>query len=249
MRSTRGWFGGGLLVASLAVLTGVGLSGCALTPGPSSAAGAAPTYAAPVPTGKSKPQAVTGLGTRSDPIRLAVVGDSLTAGGARELSWGLTKNTWVSYAKGDGIDFVGGWAKGGTPVEVQAAHVRPISNVDVLVLMSGTNDVRLGESFAQAESSYAEIIATVHPKHVIIGDIPPYDLKPAAAARYAAQLKDWALAAGYDFYDPWQFARDGQRYVAGVSNDGVHPTTSGYKIVGEEYRDEIFSVVATPAAS
>ncbi|GAA4670010.1 SGNH/GDSL hydrolase family protein [Frondihabitans cladoniiphilus] len=245
MRSLRGCLIGGVLAASLVVLTA-----CSITPGPNSAAGAAPTSPTPFPTvtATSSPSD-SALGTKSDPIRLAIVGDSLTAGGRRELSSGLTPNTWVTYARGNGIDFVGGWAKGGTSAQVQAAHVTPIPDVDVLVLMSGTNDVRLGFTFDQAEPSYDKIISIVKPKHVIIGDIPPYDLKPTAAEKYAVQLKAYAQKKGYDFYDPWQFARDGDRYVAGVSNDGIHPTTSGYKTIGKNYRDEILRVIAKPVQS
>jgi lysophospholipase L1-like esterase len=115
----------------------------------------------------------------------------------------------------------------------------------VLVLMAGTNDVRLHYTFAQAAPYYDAVVKTIDPKHVIIGAIPPYDPNPKAAAVYGQQLKEYALAKGWDYTDPWGFARDGKVYAGGISNDGIHPTTSGYRIVGHEYRDAILRVVST----
>lgn len=231
---------GGLLAASLAVLTG-----CSSAPRSEPEAGARTAIAAP--TASSAP-AGGALGTTADPVRVAVVGDSLTAGGGRELSWGLTADTWITYAKGNGIEYVGGWAKGGTTVQTQAAAVRPIADVDVLVLMAGTNDVRHHLSFAQSASSYDSIVATIHPKHVIIGAIPPYDRNPQGAAVYEKQLRAYVATKDWDFVDPWAFARDGLRYRAGVSLDGIHPTTAGYQRLGENYRAAILRVVSTPVA-
>ena len=187
-------------------------------------------------------------GTAADPVRVAVVGDSLTAGGGRELSWGLTPDTWIGYAQGNGIDYVGGWAKGGTTVQVQAENVTPVSDVDVLVLMAGTNDVRLHLSFRSAAASYDSIVRTIHPRHVIIGAIPPYDRNPKAAALYERQLRAYVRTRDWDFVDPWSFARDGLVYRAGTSKDGVHPTTAGYRRLGENYRAAILRVASTPQA-
>ncbi|WP_344796578.1 SGNH/GDSL hydrolase family protein [Frondihabitans peucedani] len=230
---------GGLLAASLAVV-----AGCSAAPR-SEPEAVADTHVA-VPTEQAAPQGA--LGTPADPVRVAVVGDSLTAGGGRMLSWGLTPDTWISYAKGDGVDYVGGWAKGGTTVQEQAAHVRPISDVDVLVLMAGTNDVRLHIGFAEAAASYDSIVSTIHAKHVIVGAIPPYDRDPRAAAVYEQQLRRYVATKGWDFVDPWGFARDGLRYRAGISVDGIHPVTAGYQRLGENYRAAILRVVSTPVA-
>lgn len=189
------------------------------------------------------------LGTTENPVRVAIVGDSLTAGGGRTIpEMGLDQNTWMTYAEGDGVNWVGGWAKGGTTVQIMADNVTPVRDVDTLVLMAGTNDVRLGFTFDQARSSYERIVAILKPEHVIIGAIPPYNRAPDRAADYERQLKGFALAEGWTFFDPWRFARDGKVYQAGISNDGIHPTTAGYRIVGREYRDAILQSVATPVA-
>ncbi|MCU1528524.1 MAG: hypothetical protein JWP75_2287 [Frondihabitans sp.] len=238
MRSLPRGLIGAVLAAALIALTG-----CASTPQSVPEAGGSGVTSVPSPTSTAD----STLGTPQNPVRVAIVGDSLTAGGARTIpAMGLDQNTWMTYAQGDGIAWVGGWAKGGTTVQVMAQNVRPIAHVDVLVLMAGTNDVRLHYTFAQAAPYYDSIVRTIDPKRVIIGAIPPYDRRPKAAAAYGQRLKEYALSRGWEYTDPWRFARDGRVYVAGVSNDGVHPTTRGYRIVGHEYRDAILRAVATP---
>ncbi|MBF4601419.1 SGNH/GDSL hydrolase family protein [Frigoribacterium sp. VKM Ac-1396] len=182
-------------------------------------------------------------------VRVAVVGDSLTAGGGRLLSDGLTADTWMTYAQGDGVDYVGGYAKGGSTVQEQAAAVRPVADVDVLVLMSGTNDVRLGLSFAESAASYDAIVDTIRPKHVVVAAIPPYDRDPAAAARYEAELERHVVDEGWTFTDPWGFARAGELYAPGTSLDGIHPTTAGYETIGHELRDVVLDVAGSRAGA
>ena len=189
------------------------------------------------------------VASASGGVRVAVVGDSLTAGGGRLLSDGLTADTWMTYAQGDGVDYVGGYAKGGSTVQEQAAAVRPVADVDVLVLMSGTNDVRLGLGFAESAASYDAIVDTIRPKHVVVAAIPPYDRDPAAAARYEAELERYVVDKGWTFTDPWGFARAGEVYAPGTSLDGIHPTTAGYETLGHELRDVVLDVAGARATA
>jgi len=212
--------------------------------------GSAPT-GAPQAAASAAPGDVTGDGAgaddvrRDDAVRVAIVGDSLTAGGARLLSDGLDANTWMTYARGDGVEWVGGWAKGGSTIQDQAAAVTPVADVDVLVLMSGTNDVRKGIGFAESAASYDAVVATVAPRHVVVAAIPPYDRAPAAAAVYQRALERHVLERGWTWTDPWGFARDGLVFAAGSSPDGIHPTTVGYQRVGESLRETILEVGGT----
>lgn len=230
------------LVGVLAAATLVALTGCSTAPR-SEPAAADPSAIVPSPT--SAPSIST-LGTAADPVRVAIVGDSLTAGGGRMLSQGLDANTWMTYAKGDGIDYVGGWAKGGTTVQIMAENVRPLPDVDVLVLMAGTNDVRRHIPFDRSAASYQRIVDVVHPKHVIIGALPPYDRNPQAAASYERQLEKYVHDKGWHLVDPWGFARDGLVFAQGTTRDGIHPTTAGYRKVGLAYRAAILGLVAEP---
>ncbi|WP_123520208.1 SGNH/GDSL hydrolase family protein [Frigoribacterium sp. PhB24] len=221
----------GVVVATLA-------AGCAAAPGDAPSASGSGAIAQAAAPGVA-------VAPSSGGIRVAVVGDSLTAGGGRLLSEGLTADTWITYAQGDGIDYVGGYAKGGSTVQEQAAAVRPVRDVDVLVLMSGTNDVRRGLSFADSAASYDAIVDTIRAKHVVVAAIPPYDRAPQAAALYEARLERYVTDKGWTFTDPWGFARAGDVFAAGTTVDGIHPTTAGYEALGHELRDAVLDVVGT----
>jgi lysophospholipase L1-like esterase len=179
-------------------------------------------------------------------VRVAVVGDSLTAGGGRLLSDGLDADTWMTYAQGDGVEYVGGWARGGSTVEQQAAAVRPIHDVDVLVLMSGTNDVRTGVGFAAARASYESIIDTVDAREVVVAAIPPYDRDPSSAARYERDLERWVATTDHVFVDPWLPVRAGEAWAPGASTDGIHPTRAGYERLGRSLREAILDAGVAP---
>jgi lysophospholipase L1-like esterase len=227
-----------LVCAALALLT-TGCSAAVTT----TSFGSAPTGAPQAAATSAPLDGTTGDETTGgDAVRVAIVGDSLTAGGGRLLSDGLDANTWMTYARGDGVEWVGGWARGGSTIQEQAAAVTPVADVDVLVLMSGTNDVRKGIGFAESAASYDAVVATIAPEHVVVAAIPPYDRSPAAAAVYQRALERHVLARGWTWTDPWGFARDGLVFAAGTSPDGIHPTTAGYQRLGESLRETILVV-------
>lgn len=189
----------------------------------------------------SQPQAV---GTAvSSPVRLAVVGDSLSAGASRYLGNGLDDGTWITSAEGDDIEFVGGWARSGATPEQMARHVRPVPDVDVLVILAGTNAVRLHRTLAEEASAYRDIVRAVRPRSVLIAALPPYDWQPDAAAAYNRALRELAVAEGWLWGDPWAFARDGSTWVDGVSADGTHPAgPAQYRRLGGAMRELILRV-------
>ncbi|WP_209561220.1 SGNH/GDSL hydrolase family protein [Frigoribacterium sp. PvP032] len=227
--------GAALAAAGLALLA-TGCSAPATTASFGSAPASAPQAAASAVPGDHAAD------EDRDAVRVAIVGDSLTAGGGRLLSDGLDANTWMTYARGDGVEWVGGYAKGGSTIQEQAAVVTPVADVDVLVLMSGTNDVRKGIGFAESAASYDAVVATIAPRHVVVAAIPPYDRSPAAAAVYQRALERHVLEKGWTWTDPWGFARDGLVFAAGTSPDGIHPTTAGYQRLGESLRETILDV-------
>lgn len=203
----------------------------------------APSTTAPRAEGGVAPAA------SADDLRVAVVGDSLSAGRSGFLGNGLDDESWMTYAQGDGVVFAGGWARAGATVEQMAAAVSPV-DADVLVLMGGTNDVRHGTRFAEAEASYESIIGTVGADRVLIAAIPPYQPAPEAAMDYEADLASWAYGEGYPLIDPWLFARgaDGQ-WAPATSADGIHPTAAGYERLGRELHELILDEAASPADS
>lgn len=177
------------------------------------------------------------------PIRVAVVGDSLSAGSRGFLGDGLDERTWMTYAQGGRVQYVGGWARAGATPNEMAASVEPVGEVDVLVVLAGTNAVRVGRSLDQERASYDQIVATIAPRHVIVSSIPPYVPKPAGGIRYNRELRGFVQQRGWDWFDAWGFARDGNGWKPGYSLDGVHPATDEeYRGLGRAYRWEILDV-------
>ena len=176
-------------------------------------------------------------------LRVAVVGDSLSAGRSGFLGNGLDDESWMTYAQGDGIEYAGGWARAGATPDAMAAAVRPVGDVDVLVILAGTNAVRLGKSLDEERSAYERIVETVGARKVIVADLPPYRWRPDAAATYRTALQQFVTDEGWTWADPWTFARSGSSWAAGVSTDGTHPAGAAeYQQLGGAFRSIILAV-------
>jgi hypothetical protein len=179
-------------------------------------------------------------------LRVAVVGDSLSAGRSGFLGNGLDDESWMTYADGHGIEFAGGWARAGATPDEMAAAVEPVDDVDVLVILAGTNAVRTGRTFAEERSAYERIVDTIGAREVIVSDIPPYRWKPAAAIEYAQSLRQFVNEQGWHWGDPWAFARSGAGWAKGVTTDGTHPADAAeYRRLGLAFRSIILAVASS----
>lgn len=186
---------------------------------------------------------------RLAPLRVAVVGDSLSAGRSRFLGNGLDDESWMSYADGDGIEYAGGWARSGATPDEMAAAAEPIDDVDVLVILAGTNAVRTGRTMAQETAAYERIVQVIRPKRVLISAIPPYRAHAAAALVYGTELRAVAGEHGWNWIDPWTSARNGDDWAPGFSIDGTHPAgPEQYRVLGEAFHRIILQTRALPSA-
>lgn len=190
----------------------------------------------------SDPEAAAGVS--GGDIRFAVVGDSLSAGRSKFLGNGLDDETWATYAIGDELDFAGGWARSGATPELMAEHVKHVDDVDVLVILAGTNAVRVGEDLRDEAAAYRRVVSVIGPRHVVISAIPPYRWQPRAAIVYNEDLQELAEHEGWTWADPWGFARRGAGWVPGVSSDGTHPADADqYRLLGLQMRGIILRAV------
>ncbi|WIB12413.1 SGNH/GDSL hydrolase family protein [Curtobacterium sp. MCPF17_052] len=173
----------------------------------------------------------------------------MSAGRSRFLGNGLDDESWMRYAEGDGIEYVGGWAKAGATPSEMAEAVRPVGPVDILVVLAGTNAVRTGRSLAQEASSYERIVSVIKPKRVLISSIPPYRWHAAAALLYNEDLRHLTLAHGWSWVDPWVVARDGDDWAPGFSTDGTHPAgPEQYAVLGHAMRTIVLETRGLPSA-
>lgn len=166
-------------------------------------------------------------------IRMAAVGDSITDGDSIDLAGGIPgPQSWVSYAIGPQIEFVGGWAEWGASTERMAEAVRGPFDADVLVILAGTNDAgwlehdRIGENLDRiAEQAAVDT--------VVLSSIPPTDFAGDTKAELNAYLERLAERQGWVWVDAAAGLRAGDAFAEGMSYDGVHPTEEGARVLGE----------------
>jgi lysophospholipase L1-like esterase len=171
--------------------------------------------------------------------RVLAVGDSITEADSADFDGGdIGAGSWAAYAGGDGVSVLGGWAHGGATSEdmregVDADRALPRARADVLVLMAGNNDVDAGVSFAVVADNLVAIAAAVHPDRVVLSTIAPEDAVADEVADFNARLPALAAQQGWQLVDPMSGVGDGRgRYLPGMSEDGVHPTTAGARVIG-----------------
>lgn len=175
----------------------------------------------------------------SPPLRLAIVGDSLSAGRTASIANGLDASTWVSWATDDHLVYAGGWAVAGATTTAMANGITPITDVDVLVILAGTNNVGYGVPWDQTVIDLSRIVETMDARHTVVSAIPPFDRFAAEARDYNLTLSALAASRGWDFIDPWVEQRDGDHWATGRSIDGGHPVEDGYRLLGLAIRDDL----------
>lgn len=170
-------------------------------------------------------------------LRLAVVGDSLSAGFSRGFTQeGLHPSSYVYWVAQDPIALVGGTAvPGATSVEQQARTV-PVA-ADVLVLALGTNDLFQRVPFEDTAQALREIASIVDAPRVMVLAVPPAQPEFAVTTpEFNRALRRLATAQGWEFSDAVAVVRDGDGWAPGMTTDGVHYTDDAARLVGEAVR-------------
>lgn len=199
-------------------------------------AGSGVKGSAPSPTTVPSPRP-----TEPTPIRIAVVGDSNTTGLSGTLESGIAAGqSWAAQLHEPRFVLVGGWARDGASTELMAEQVKPLPDVDVLVLMGGTNDAPLGIGEKATVGNLRKIVDIVQPESVVLSTVPPIQVVPARATELNAGLRETAAQAHWRFADPWAALRaPGGTWESPYLRDGIHTTTAGYALVGQALRDVI----------
>lgn len=177
----------------------------------------------------------------SAPIRVAVVGDSNTTGLSGTLENGITAGqSWVAQLHEPQFVVVGGWARDGASTALMAEQLDQLGDVDVLVLMGGTNDPPLGIDRASTISNLHKMVQIVQPGSVVLSSVPPVQAVPERATRLNDELREAARVSHWRFADPWAPLRaSGGTWKSPYLRDGIHTTTAGYALVGQELEDVI----------
>jgi lysophospholipase L1-like esterase len=153
-------------------------------------------------------------------VSFAYAGDSLTSGSA----------SWLYQLDDPSLIPAGGYAKSGYTSAQVLANITPVA-ADVLVIMLGANDVRLGVSQGTVGANLDKIVAKVGAPRVVLTYLPPSDVtsskginRRTRAFQMNRYLAEFAAKRGWMIVDPWSSYRLGtMAWAAGASADRVHP--------------------------
>ncbi|MDN4484160.1 SGNH/GDSL hydrolase family protein [Demequina lignilytica] len=178
--------------------------------------------------------ATPGPSAASSPLRVAVVGDSLSFGDSSVFTQeGLGEGSYLFWALGDDALLAGGTAVPGATSLHQLERVTPVE-ADVLILALGTNDLAWGLPFEETASALVSIAGVVDAPRVLLLSIPPisddYGLDTTA---YNRQLRALAGEQGWEWVDAAAAIREGAAWAPGATDDGVHYTVEAARKVGE----------------
>jgi lysophospholipase L1-like esterase len=220
-------------VAVIAASVGL-ISSCAPEPPPASAQVHESPYSAEAQTAQTEtPRAAS-------PVRIAIFGDSISEAGSPDFTSGrFGALSWASYL-GEDFSFAGGWAKVGARTSDMLAYAKPLT-ADVLVVIAGTNDYRTGVPFNETAENLDRMVATAGVGRVIVSSVPPNDFDPAAATALNERLAAHVRERGWTFFDAMSGLRSGDRFAAGMTSDGVHPSEAGAQIIGATLSEAIRS--------
>ncbi|WP_191906718.1 SGNH/GDSL hydrolase family protein [Microbacterium lushaniae] len=201
------------------------------------APGCARTTAHPAPSSAS-PAATAAAA--EDPVRMAVVGDSLSEGDSADFSGGdFGDRSWLPWALDERVVFAGGWAVSGALTEAMAENVRPY-DADVLVILGGTNDLALGIDLRDTQRHLVEIADTASVERVVLVGVPPIDFAPDTVGPYNQALRELAAERGWEFADAAADLRaPDETFREGLTWDGLHPTAEGARLLGEAIRAHV----------
>lgn len=169
-------------------------------------------------------------GSTPRPTSIYAVGDSITESNSPNFVNGeFGDGSWVSHLD-PRITVMGGWAKGGARSEDMVDGVRP-SDAQTLVLLAGANDTT-SLPFDKTAFNLEAIVNKVGIDRVVVSTIPPRDDQPELNVAFNQNLANLARDKRWHLVDPMAGVRDGVRFKAGMSSDGIHPTVAGATEIG-----------------
>lgn len=170
------------------------------------------------------------------PVSFTVLGDSNTTGHSGTLAAGLGSGaSWVAHAQSASVVYANdGWAMDGATSTNAAANAAFHPSDDWLVIMIGTNDVKLGLSHDTRVAAIGRMIPEVGAQNVLFLATPPQKGHESAEASYNSWFRSYASDHGYHYLDPWATVRNksGNWLNSSVTTDGRHGTPATYAIVG-----------------
>lgn len=176
----------------------------------------------------------------TDPQAIAVVGDSNTEMDSSDFAAGrIGEDSWVSTVLAAGHEFAGGWAVAGSTSVDQAAGLEEVEGAQVLLVMTGTNDLAQGVPLEETAASLEAIVEEAPADRVVLLAIPPRDKETTpTSGEFNQALEDLAESRGWEYFDALAFLRSPEGgFVQGMTEDGVHLTPEAQQRFGETVAD------------
>ena len=164
------------------------------------------------------------------PIQFAYAGDSITS----------DPNSWLYLMDDPTVVRAGGYAQNGRTSAQILQAIAPVPH-DVLVIMAGTNDVRLGIAPTTVVANLDQIVKKMGSTRVVIALTPPNDNLNAKGINQRERgynlnraLVNHAAKRGWLVVDPFSsFRRVTNGWVAGFSKDRIHPVPAASKAAAD----------------
>lgn len=179
-------------------------------------------------------------------IRVTFVGDSTSCAGS-----------WVDHVDAANVELVGGCATAGF-TSAQLLPTAAAVSADVLVVMVGVNDIRLGVSSVTTLANIEAIVTAVGADRVVLSAIVPNNVTDYGSAHinrkekgeiFNRTLLDLAAAHGWLFVDPCnEFRKLDNGFKAGTTTDNVHPVESAYALMANRLEGAVRLAVNGAAA-
>jgi lysophospholipase L1-like esterase len=175
-------------------------------------------------------------------LQVSAVGDSITEADSEDFDQGdIGPGSWARYADGPGVEVTGGWAHAGaTTADMLAGVTDDLAAGAIkeppamLVLMGGSNDIDDGVPIQDILDNLSAIAQTLGADRVTLSAVPPEAAVQSTVDELNARLPALAVQEGWRFADPMVDVRsaDGS-WLPGMSDDGVHPTQRGARLIGK----------------
>jgi acyl-CoA thioesterase-1 len=184
----------------------------------------------------------------AQPIRLLILGDSLTAGYGLPLQDGFqAKLSAALKGKGDDVTLIDGAVSGDTTADAAARldWVLAGGPVDAAMVELGGNDALRGLDPASTQRNLTYILNTLAAKHIpvlLTGMIAPPTMGAAYSTKFTAVFTALSQRPNL-IYDPF--------FLAGLQNhpnlaqpDGIHPNAAGVDVEVNRILPKVEALIA-----
>jgi lysophospholipase L1-like esterase len=170
------------------------------------------------------------------PHGVAAIGDSITSGNSVPSLGMLGSRSWLAYAVCEGrLPYTYNAGLPNQTTEQIAARLPELLDREprVVVVLAGTNDINKPRPYSVAIDVIGSMLTQITTAGAapVLGTLPPFDFAPEETVKFNSRLRDLAVTQGVSLIDFHAALAAGDRFAAGMSDDGVHPSIAGARVM------------------